>query len=98
MILCPWLLRLKRIAFKKDATKYAAEMGISLKLTCPDPEVYNEVGEKIKVEVVGMEWRKKEQSTGKREQEIRDQHWQGKFFKERWADEDLVNCFSWIHK
>lgn len=69
-----------RRSLKNDATKYAAEMGISLELIYPDSEVYNEAGEKIKSEAVGKEWRKKEPR--KREQAIRDHHWQGKFFKE----------------
>ena len=52
----------EKISHKKDATKYAAEMGVSLEFTYRDPEVYNEVGEKIKLEVVVKEWRTEERA------------------------------------
>lgn len=80
-------------SLKNDAKKFYAEMGVSLELKYPDQEVYNEAEEKIKVEAVGKEWLKKEQT--KREQVKQEKHW---FFKERWADEDLVNCLSWLRK
>ena len=84
-----------RRSFAKDARTYAAEMGMKLELT-PSPTVTNNEGEEISHAKVGKEWRKVEDS--KREDVIRGQQWQGTFFKARWKDDEVVDCFSFVHE
>ena len=81
-----------RRSLKKGAERYASERGLRLKLRYPYSTTNTEEGERIPGEKVKATMRIKEEES--RNEEVRQQKWQGKLIKARWDNADVIGCFS----
>ena len=89
--------RAGRRSLVKDAKKFALEMDITLDLAYPDPKaLQTDSGEKSHVKGVGRTLRAREEERSMRE--VREQRWHGKLFGERWNDNKVIDCFTWLSK
>ena len=79
---------------KKDTERYASERGLYLKLSYQCPTANTEEGEELPGEKVGGMMRIKEEES--RNEEVRQQKWQGKLIEVRWDDAGVIGCFSWL--
>lgn len=79
----------------KDAIKYAEELNMMLSLEYPEPKCRTRDGEEISGRKIGV-WAKVAQQK-KYFEEMREEKWQGKLFKNRWEDDDISSdCFGWM--
>ena len=89
--------RAGRRSLVKDAKKFALEMDITLDLAYPDPKaLQTDSGEESHVRGIGRTLRVGEEERSMRE--VREQRWQGKLFGEKWDDNKVIDCFTWLSK
>ena len=79
----------------RDAIKYANELDFDLKLSELNPTCRTAVSKQESGRQIDM-WAKRSQRQQLR-QEITKEKWQGKLFKNRWEDDQLIrNCCDWL--
>ena len=81
---------------RKEAGKFAEELGVSLNLSYPNPKLYDEEGKEVPKEKIKDKL--KQRVRGQYAEKIRGERWQGKLLTSRWDDEDLSRqeCFAWM--